>query len=316
MSQSSYVIGVDGGGTSTVARLVDPQGNVLAVTTVGPSNLSISGPEKCAETLIDAVAKACSEASVGIGQVEYVVYGTAGAGRHADRESLHAAIVSRWNSMADRPKRLKVVSDADIALESAHGEDPGIILIAGTGSIVYGRDIDGTIRRAGGWGPIIGDAGSGTAIGIRALRYVASVLDGCTGATLLMRVLSEETGITSHASLIDTVYKDKYQPSALAPLVIRAASEGDRHALAILQECAEELVNLLLCSLRQFSYSDVVPIAYVGGLLQSHTLYPELVTKLIREKVPHADIRMPRVKPEEGAVAMALRLASKPDNLK
>ncbi len=308
MTKKLYVIGVDGGGTSTVARLADLQGNVISVAKAGPSNLSTSGPEKCAETLTSAIIDACSEASISLDSVQIVVYGTAGAGRKADQDRLHEAILSRWNSLPKQPRKLHVIGDADIALESAHGGDAGIIIIAGTGSIIYGRDTDGSIKRSGGWGPVIGDPGSGTAIGLRALRYAATALDGCIEATFLMQLIAENTGITSQESLINKVYREKYHPSEAAPLVFQAADTGDQNALDIINESALELVEMLRCGVRKFSFDQVIPVSYIGGVLQSDTVYPEIVSKLIREYIPNADIRKPKFKPEEGAIAMAIRL--------
>ncbi len=308
MTEKFYVIGVDGGGTSTVARLADLQGNVISIVKAGPSNLSTSGPEKCAETLTGAITDACSEASIALDSVQIVVYGTAGAGRKADQDRLRDAILSLWNSLPKQPRNLHVIGDADIALESAHGGDPGIIIIAGTGSIIYGRDTDGSIKRSGGWGPVIGDPGSGTAIGLRALRYAASTLDGCVEATYLMKLIAETTGITSQESLINKVYREKYHPSEAAPLVFQAAARNDKNALDIINESARELVEMLRCGVKKFSFDSVVPVAYIGGVLQSDTVYPEIVSDLIRQHIPDVDIRKPKFKPEEGAIAMAIRL--------
>jgi N-acetylglucosamine kinase-like BadF-type ATPase len=303
-----YVIGVDGGGTSTVARLADLQGNVISVAKAGPSNLSTSGPEKCAETLTDAITEASLQTSVSLDSVRIVVYGTAGAGRKADQDRLHNAILSRWDSFPQKPASLCVVSDADIALEAAHGGEPGIIIIAGTGSIIYGRDMDGTIKRSGGWGPVIGDPGSGNAIGLQALRVAAKTIDGCIEPGLLVQLIAEHTGISSQEVLINKIYKEKFPPSEITPLVFQAASKGDKVALAIVNQSAKELIDMLTCGLKKFSFTDVVPISYVGGVLHSETMYPEIVSKMIRREVPKADIREPKFKPEEGAIAMALRL--------
>ncbi len=308
MNDNKYVIGVDGGGTSTVARLADLQGNVISVAKAGPSNLSTSGPEKCAETLTGAITDASSQTSVSLDSVRIVVYGTAGAGRKADQDRLHNAILLQWDTLPGKPASLCVVSDADIALEAAHGGEPGIIIIAGTGSIMYGRDTDGTIKRSGGWGPVIGDPGSGNAIGLQALRVAAKTIDGCIKPGLLMQLIAEHTGITSQEVLINKVYKEKFPPSEITPLVFQAAAKGDQSALDIVNQSAKELIDMLTCGLKKFSFTDVVPISYVGGVLHSDTMYPDIVSKMIREEVPNADIREPKFKPEEGAVAMALRL--------
>jgi len=308
MNNTSYVIGVDGGGTSTVARLADLQGNIISVVKAGPSNLQTYGPEKCAETLTDAITEVISKSKSTLNSVQLVVYGTAGAGRKADQERLHSAIQSRWDGLPHKPKSLVVVSDADIALEAAHGGEPGIIIIAGTGSIIYGRDTDNTFKRSGGWGPIIGDPGSGTAIGLEALRITAKTIDGCIEAGDLVKLIAEDTGITSQESMIQKVYRDKIPPSSIAPLVFKAADNGDKYAIDIIKKGADDLVNMLECGIKRFSFTGAIPISFVGGLLQSDTQYPDIVSKIIKEKIPLAEIRNHKFKPEEGAIAMAIRL--------
>jgi len=311
MTENLYVIGVDGGGTSTVARLADLDGHIISVAKVGPSNLQTYGPEKCAETLTDAITEVISEAAASLNDVQFVVYGTAGAGRKADRERLYAAIQAQWDSLKQKPRSLVVVSDADIALEAAHGGEPGLIIIAGTGSIIYGRDVDGTIKRSGGWGPVIGDQGSGNAIGLEALRIAAKTIDGCIEPGYLMQLIAEVTGITSQETLINKVYKEKFPPSTIAPLVFKAADNGDRYAKEIVKQSAEDLVDMLECGIQRFSFTDVIPVSFVGGVLQSDTTYPQIVSSLIQQKIPNAEIQGHKFKPEEGAVEMALRLVHK-----
>ena len=308
-NHTQYIIGVDGGGTSTVARLADLQGNVLSVATAGPSNLQTYGPEQCAQTLHDAISEVCSSAHVGLSDIAVVVYGTAGAGRKADQERLFSAIQQVWKPLPQKPSGLHIVGDADIALEAAFGGEPGIIIIAGTGSIIYGRDVDGTIKRAGGWGPILGDPGSGTALGLSALRIAMKTFDGCIESSHLVRLIAETEGIDSPETLIRRVYKEKFPPSKLAPVVLHAAKENDLYAKQIVQETARDLVDMLRCGIKKFSFIDSVPISYVGGLLQSDTIYPEIVKQEINTKIPNADIRQPKFKPEEGAIAMARRIA-------
>lgn len=307
MAENHYVIGVDGGGTSTVARLADLEGNIISVVKGGPSNVQISGAEKSAEILSNLINDVVSSTPVMLDSVQIVVYGTAGAGRKADQDRLHNAITSHWGTMKRKPRSLIVVSDADIALEAAHGGGSGIVLIAGTGSIVYGRDVDNTIKRYGGWGPVIGDPGSGTAIGLRALRVAAKTIDECTQPAYLERLIAETAGIDSQESLINKVYTEKFPPADIAPLVFRAAKEGDRSALDIVNECANDLAEMLHSGIKKFSFTGEIPLAYVGGIFESENGYAEIVTEFIRKKNPNIVIRKPECRAGEGAVLMALR---------
>jgi N-acetylglucosamine kinase-like BadF-type ATPase len=308
MATNRYVIGVDGGGTSTVARLADLTGTVLNRSIAGPSNLQTTGPEKCASIIHSIVTRICREASVQPSSVSMVVYGTAGAGRKPDRAAFYAAIKRKWQNFKNRPSGIHIVGDADIALEAAFGGEPGIVIIAGTGSIVYGRDTDGEIRRSGGWGPTIGDPGSGTALGLKALRTIAHTFDGCVKAPILTALVSGHFGIDSPETLIAKVYKEKIHPSKLAPLVFEAASLRERAARNIINENARELVEMLACGITKFHFKRIVPVSYVGGLLLSGPMYPRIVTKYIKRLIPNAVVIKPKYPPEEGAIAMALRL--------
>ncbi len=303
-----FVIGVDGGGTSTVARLADLKGNVLSEYKGGPSNLQTAGPDACAATLHSVVTNVCKNFRINSSRVGMVVYGTAGAGRKPDREAFYAAIRKKWKKLAYKPAGIRIVGDADIALEAAFGGEPGIIIIAGTGSIVYGRDVDGSIKRSGGWGPLLGDPGSGAALGMRALRSLAGFLDGCNKSSRLYSLMESEFGINSAESLISRVYKEKLHPSKLAPAVFEAAAAGDKTARSLIDENARELVGMLGCGVKKFGFRKTIPVAYVGGLFQSDSGYASIVTKHIKSSLPRVKVLRPKYKPEEGAVAMALRL--------
>jgi N-acetylglucosamine kinase-like BadF-type ATPase len=308
MTTNRYVIGIDGGGTSTVARLANLGGEVIKHVTGGASNLQTAGPDKCASILHSIVTRICRKAEVNPSSVAMVVYGTAGAGRKPDRDAFYAAIRRKWKNLKSRPSGVHIVGDADIALEAAFGGDPGIIIIAGTGSIIYGRDTDGEIRRSGGWGPIIGDPGSGTALGLKALKILADAFDGCVKAPSLRALAAAHFGIDSPETLIAKVYKEKVHASKLAPLVFDAVSRKERIARRIVEENARELVQMLACGLKKFHFKSSVPVSYVGGLLLSGTVYPRMVTKYIKQLIPEAIVIKPKYPPEQGAIAMAIRL--------
>jgi N-acetylglucosamine kinase-like BadF-type ATPase len=308
MSAQPYILGIDGGGTSTTASLADAEGTIVSVVEGGGSNLQTSGADRCAGSATALLIEICMKAGIDPGDVHIMVYGAAGAGRHEDREQLRGALEQRWASLESRPRRMHIVSDADIAIEAAFGGDPGIVVIAGTGSIVYGRDVDGAIKRAGGYGPVLGDPGSGMAVGLAGLRFLTQVFDGCNEQTYLVRLIGEQAGIVSHETLIEKIYNENFPPSRIAPMVIQAVEREDPNALAILREAARDLVALLGCGIRKFSFAEEIPVALAGGLLLSQTIYPELVSEGIREKHPNVRIHPMKYKPEEGAVAMGMRL--------
>ena len=303
-----YVIGIDAGGTATRGQLADPDGAVLAACETGPSNVQTLGVEQCARVVDDAVASLCIDARAPQSAVPVVVFGAAGAGRESDQRRMRGAVQALWEERDDHPRSILVVSDADIALEAAFGDEPGIVIIAGTGSIVYGRDAGGAIRRCGGWGPVLGDPGSGAALGLAALRHAAKVFDGCAQPTLLTALLAKSAGIDSGEALIAKVYHDGTAPATLAPLVFEAASDGDGAAQTILTNAAEELAHMFECAVRQFAFSSEIPVALMGGLLQSANSYHDHLASAISARVPKSRIQALRHAPADGAIAMALRM--------
>ncbi len=304
-----YVIGIDGGGTGTTARLANSEGGILTVQSAGPANVHAQGVEVCARVVDRCVASLCAAASIPPHAVHALVFGAAGAGREADQQRAREAIESLWSHQSNRPRVIHVVSDADIALEAAFGGEPGVVVIAGTGSIVYGRNADGRIQRCGGWGPVIGDPGSGAALGGAALRHAAHVFDDCAAPGRLTELLKEQFGICSAESLIAGVYHDNIVPASLAPLVFDAGRSGDAAAHKILVENADDLARLFQYAARKLAFPEEIPVALLGGLFDSGNLYRELVTSAIAARAPSSVIRAPRFTPEEGAIAMGLRLA-------
>jgi N-acetylglucosamine kinase-like BadF-type ATPase len=162
-----YYLAIDGGGTKTRCLLAD-ETTVLANATAGGSNIVRLGEQPAREALHTAVRKVCTTAKISPAQIGAVCIGAAGAARPEIAAKIRNILAEL---MGVTPVSIEVVGDAEIALEAAFGAGPGVIAIAGTGSIAYGRDAAGRIVRAGGWGFAISDEGSGHWIGRRAHRH-------------------------------------------------------------------------------------------------------------------------------------------------
>src|SRR5215217_7483453 len=176
-----YILGVDGGGTKTLALLGDLSGNVLARGLSGPSNYNAVGFDAACFALESAISLARKDYP---GEISALAFGLAGAGRKEDLERFQHWAVDSFPGTA-----VRVVSDAEILLMASAPSGPGLALICGTGSIVYGRTVMGDLIRAGGWGYLFGDEGSGYAIGIAALRAVMQAHDGRGLGTLLSELV-------------------------------------------------------------------------------------------------------------------------------
>src|SRR5262245_8647182 len=248
-----HVLGIDAGGTKTVCLLADDRGAVLSEGRGGGANLQASGELELEKVLYEVMARAIGDRPW---RADAICLGIAGADREDDVRTVRA-IMRRISPGS----RVLVVNDALVALEAGAPAMPGIVIIAGTGSIAYGRNARGNAARAGGWGHILGDEGSGYWIGREALAAVVREADGRGSATGLVDAVLEHFGVAAAAGLVHIVYNremPRRHVAALGPIVQRAASSGDAVARDILERAAEELVlEIGRASCRERVYSWV-----------------------------------------------------------
>jgi len=198
-----------------------------------------------------------------------------------------------------------LVGDQVIALNGALSGEAGIALIAGTGSICFGKNGAGEYARSGGWGHLIGDEGSGYALGRDALAAIARAWDGWGEKTLLSQLLAEQKELDDQKKIISYTYGgDKSRIAALAPLVEQAAGQGDAVALEIIRDNAVKMTGLVGAVARQLGIK-AGKVAMLGGLLEHET-------KLRETFVAEMGARYPTLictEPEQDAAAGALMLA-------
>ena len=298
---SRYYLGIDGGQSSTTALIADEAGGVVGVGRSGPCN-HVSGPEARAKFLAvigECLDQATRNTSFKQGDFAAACLGFSGGADDKvaySREIIHS-------------KLLKVTHDAEIALSGATEGEPGIVIIAGTGSMAFGRNAEGRTARAGGWGYLIGDEGGAFDIARRALRAALASEEGWGPATSLHRELLNRTTAASANELLHhwyaTVARDKI--ATLAPIVTDCAQAGDNVAERILIDAANALcwyVQGVYHNL--FRTKEQVPIVHIGGVFQSVTLH-RAFTQHIRETTG-CETTKPRLSPAAGAVIEALRL--------
>jgi N-acetylmuramic acid 6-phosphate etherase len=296
-------LGIDGGGTHTIALLGGPGGVVLGRGTAGPSNRQAVGTERALAALDEAVSAAFAAAGRTRGPVASACLGLAGADRPEDQ-----AVIREWAGRVRLAGHVDVTSDAAILLAAGAPEGWGLVLIAGTGSIAFGRAADGRTARAGGWGHLLGDEGSAYALVLSALQAVARSADGRGPATALTERLLARLGVSEPQGLIAAVYRsgrDRADLAALAPLVVEAA-ETDAVAAWVVEEHAQELAQAGAAVARQLGWSGPVPVALAGGLLLGSAAQRERVLSGLRSLgVP--PIRVALVEePAQGALKLAL----------
>jgi len=298
----NYIIGVDGGGTKTLALLGDLDGNVLARGVSGPSNYNAVGFNAACSALESAMLLARKDYP---GEISALCLGLAGAGRKEDIEQFQ-----NWAAHKFPKTTVRVVSDAEILLIAGAPSGPALVLICGTGSIVYGRTVTGELIRAGGWGYLFGDEGSAYAIGIAVLRAVMQAYDGRRPETLLSELVLERYGLHSPPDLVHTIYGSESQHSAVATLsdlVEQAAGRGDSVAIGILEASSRELARTIAAAYPKLGTSTV-PLVITGGTI----LHGRYLQKAFNRACETQGLKFTAVRyvlePAEGAIQLAWKL--------
>lgn len=304
-----YLIGIDGGGTKTDCAIADLSGKIINQVVGKPSNFLIIGVEEAVENIFALIEENLFALEGDFADVKQIVIGTAGAGREDDALLLEKGFKDYAASLGIHFKGVKVLSDAHIALEGAFPNSAGCILIAGTGSILFGKDEKGVIHRVGGFGRLIGDEGSGYSIGRKALNAVSKASDGRGEETLISELLNAKMNSGSTNGIIDKVYNEKLDVASVAKIVIEAAEESDPIAEDILDEEADELV-LHIRSLINKIHIDKLDVAFSGSLIDNNNFYSDLLKQKIKSTLPKVKLVKPASSPVSGAIFFAKRLAS------
>ena len=300
---AEYLIGLDCGGSHTRGVLADGDLTVLARSDGGPGNPLSAGFPVAARSYGVVIRALLRRARLGSADVAAVGLGAAGAGRAAERTRIEA-VLRRILPKA----RLRVDTDGLIALLGATRGEPGIIVIAGTGSFVLGIDRRGRQVRGGGWGPILGDEGSGAALGREALRAVLRAEDGREPPTVLRRAVLEHFGVAGPAQLVTRLYEAPPPPSELArlwPALAEAARKGDRVARAIVRQGGIELAATVEAVARRLSLDGEIPLILAGGVLSRDSLLRRALVARLRRRLPRARLRAAAASPEIGALYLA-----------
>lgn len=299
------LLGVDGGGTKTRAVITDSDFQVLGEGIAGPSNPLRVGIGNAAAAIREAFDKACAAAGVQPIDIAAAEVGLAGVRREDLRERMRETLIGLGISS------LEVVTDADIALFGATAGAPGVVIIAGTGSICCGKNARGKYACAGGWGPLAGDEGSGSWIARRALQAVARGEDGRGRPTALAEAACAYFNVATPDNLSTAIYAPSMTNDRIAGFckyVVEAAQNSDLVARDLLAEAGAELAAAAAAVIGKLRMEgERFQVAYVGGVFSAG----DLVLKSLREKVAHAApqsfLAPPLLSPVIAAAHMARR---------
>ena len=302
-SQNS-VVGVDGGGTKTEAVIMDINLRVIGDGLAGPSNPLRVGIAGAAAAVREAIDNACASAKLRRGDLVAAEIGLAGARRKELRERMRETLAPLGIG------EIEVVTDAEIALYGATDGAPGLVVIAGTGSICCGINARHKRFCAGGWGPIAGDEGGGAWLARRSLRAVAHAFDGRGPQTALTELACAYFHVTSADDLTTAIYAPTITNERLAGFgrdVVNAAKDDDPVALQIVEDGGLELGRAAVAVIRHLQMErDRFQIAYVGGVFRAAgELMLGSLRAEVRKVAPRAFFEPPHFAPAVAAARMA-----------
>lgn len=298
------ILGVDGGGTQTRALLADTSGRLLGRGNAGSSNYHVVGLESAGRALREAIED--GRRAAGRGDIVAACFGLASVDRPADQ-----LLVNGWVSHQGLTERFCVVNDSELVLAAGTPEGWGLALICGSGSICIGRTADGRDARAGGWGYLMGDEGSGYFLAVQALRLATQTADGRADAPAVLRAVLDEWRLEDPEQLLSFVYQPETthaELSAVADRVLELAELGDVHALHLLEGAARALaqhVDTVAARLRMAA----PPLAIGGQLLAGSPVLRQRVRAHLG--VPIGSMTVVD-EPARGALQIAQRLLHGP----
>jgi N-acetylglucosamine kinase-like BadF-type ATPase len=300
-----HVLGIDAGGTKTICLCADGDGTVIGEARAGGANLQATG-----ELEVEKVLHHVMDAAIGASGVrpEVICLGIAGVDRPEDTAAVEG-IMGRIGFKA----RVIVVNDALVALVAGAGDGEGVVIVAGTGSIAYGRDGSGRAARAGGWGYLLGDEGGGFWIGRAALTAAVRQFDGRGPITLLTPMILEHLGLSTPSDLIREIYyRDVHRHivAGIARLVQQAMEEGDAIAAEILTRAGAELASAAGSVINRLEMRGrAFPTVLAGGIFRGIPWLVDDVTRRLSEIAPRTSVRSLGVEPAVGAVRLAIAAA-------
>ncbi|MGA8617844.1 MAG: BadF/BadG/BcrA/BcrD ATPase family protein [Candidatus Sulfotelmatobacter sp.] len=310
----AFYLGIDGGGSKTTCAVGD-ENLVIATVTAGPSNITRVGETGARESLHRAIREACAAAKITPREVQRACIGVAGVGR-VDVAAIVRKIVAELIS-----GEIEVVGDMPIALESAFGAGPGVVVIAGTGSFAYGRNAQGKTARAGGWGFAVSDEGSAYWIGRTAVTGLFRAIDQKTNPakdaetvaqdSLLLRELKTAWKLQSLSELVRTANSNPEFAALFSPIVA-AADGGDGTAQSVLAQAGRELAQLAEIVVHLLFAEDnvrqpTVPLAVAGGVFRHSQRVREVFCDEIHKLDSRTEVNPQVVEPVAGALRMARR---------
>jgi N-acetylglucosamine kinase-like BadF-type ATPase len=306
-----YVIGIDGGGTKTAGIALSGDGTVLGTFATGAANPHAVGFETAAGHAAGIIDYFSGLSSLKHARLRFVCLGLSGVDKPHERERFQA-FLKEYAEGKGLDFGIYVTNDAEIALMSALGRNHGIIVISGTGSIVYGLTPEREHFRVGGWGHLLGDEGSGYTIGLQALKAVMRAHDGVSPSTQLTDLVKEKLTLASVTQLKEYIYAPSIKKQNIADfamICIQAAGGGDPVSRHIVANAAADLAESAAAIRKRSPYFLQCPIAASGSVFKHSDLFRQTFEGRLQAEEGHNPIVFSEASPAEGAAKLALQMA-------
>ena len=309
-----YYLGIDGGGSNTDFLLTDEEGAVLSFYQTTTCYYGQVGLDGFAAALEDGIANVCADVEIPSKALTTCFIAAPGYGESPEAEQCMKQIARQllgnipWN----------IQNDVMAAWAGALGLQPGISILAGTGSMAYGRDDLGKAERCGGWGHLCGDEGSAYWLGRLALELFTKQADGRLERSLLYDLMRETLRLKTDFAIIDRTIKEwqaeRSKIAGLAPLLHRAAAMGDEQAQRAFAGAAWELALLVETLVDKLNFHERIKVSYAGGVFQAGSYLLEPLKYELAQVDQRIVLQAPQVSPVKGAVLLAKQLDHSFDN--
>ena len=297
----NYIIGIDGGGTKTIGILTTQTGEHIAKIQSGPSNYHVVGIEQTQSVLKEIISQLWTHfTDTPLNTIRFCL-GMAGLGREEDRK-----VIGQICDEIDINKNRILTHDAHIALVGGIGKQEGVLVISGTGSIVYGIGEDGKEARAGGWGYLLGDEGSGYDIALKGLQAVARAADKREPPTQLTNLILNRLELDEPNNLIRWTHAaSRDEIAQLASVVFEATEIGDTKAEEIIDSAVSEFACAVETVVTQLEFTHPFEIVFSGGNLLHQPILANKLKRWIEKIIIGSSVTFPKYEPAYGAVLLA-----------
>ncbi len=299
-SEARFLLGIDGGATKTLAAVLDVQHGTLHLGQGGPSNQDAVGVQAAGRALLAAADQALAGAGIADDRLDGAVLAVAGT----DTDAVLAHV------RKERSQEWIVVGDVVGAWATATGARPGVGAISGTGSNVFGVGHDGGAWRAGGWGHLLGDEGSGYWLGVQSIQAALRDREASGPPTALGDAAVAFFGTPSVEALAALVYSKPLTKSEIAAFAIETAGlaeRGDTVACALYEAGARELAQQIAAVIRQTGLRGEFPVGLIGSAYKAGAVFVDPLTRAIHELAPQAQVAVVEMAPVGGSLLLAAR---------